>query len=409
MNTKSNPPACWVEAITTEQALAAASESWSALSAASENALLFNSHEWASACWTHFHAESPNAELWVLVVRNAHRWLALLPLWRETRCFLGVVTRTAHLLGEGPSDYGDLLCSAPPQEPMDALVDYVLQRHDEWDVLDFRETPPNSAVATLLLPRLTARGCRAESTGDSPCRAIPTTDGWDDYYSRHFNSKRRRDHRRDRRIFDTTGSVTQEWLCAAAELPALADAFAEVQAAHAQAGENRPGEFNDRRFRPFIERMMTVAAQRDWLRISVMRRDGAVVAYYVAFHYRDRYCVYNTAHRADVQQYSVGKLLMLFTLERLFEERGGLIDFMRGDEPYKETWTDVCNVNLRIRITGATWHAKLAQHVAFELRPVLERRTPRLHRVLTVVSDEGWRGLMARVSRRLGADPRGSQ
>ena len=86
-----------IEEITTERGLADIADEWNALSERSATALLFNSHEWVSACWKHFHwqAGQTQALLWVLALREAGVLAAVAPLWIETRWRQGLRLRTA--------------------------------------------------------------------------------------------------------------------------------------------------------------------------------------------------------------------------------------------------------------------------------------------------------------------------
>lgn len=401
---EARPTRCWVEEISDENAFAGLANEWCALSEQSDDALLFSSHEWAAACWRHFHraaAVRDHPRLWVLAVRDAMGLRAVVPLWLETRRFLGIRTRIAHFLGEGPSDYGDLLVVPPRRPVLEAIVDHLSASGTTCDLLDLREFFGESPNLPDLIELLASRKCWVHRDEDSLCQNIPTENGWDAYYRSRFISKRRRDQRREWRSLEQTGVLTQEVLTDSTIAHGLADAFAEVQAAHVDAGERRPGEFNDSKFRPFLEEMLATASARGWLRIPILRRNGAPIAYYIAFLYRGRYNVYNTAHRADCQRYGAGKLLMLYMLKQFFTERGGLIDYLRGAEPYKSSWTERTLINARIRAARPGLRALIGRLVWFELMPMLKQRAPFVYSVLVVAMEEGLKGLATRALRRM--------
>ena len=92
---------------------------------------------------------------------------------------------------------------------------------------------------------------------------------------------------------------------------------------------------------------------------------------------------------------------MLYMLEQFFAERGGLIDFLRGAEPYKDTWTERSVTNARIRAARSGLRASLGRLVWFELMPKLQLQAPFLYRFLLVASEEGPKGIAARVLQRL--------
>lgn len=395
------PAQCWIEEIITEDALAGLAPEWQTLSEQSESALLFNSHEWAQACWKHFHrSQAGRSQLWTLAVRDSVGLRAVFPLWIETKRFIGIRTRIARFLGEGPSDYGDILL-APPYEPVyDALFDHLghAQACELLDLREFRGDSPNLAPFTRAL---VVRRWRMSRTDDSVCQHIPIDDGWEAYYRSRFNSKRRREHRREWRAFEEAGALEKETLSDVSEAPGIGVEFAAVQAAHVDAGEHRPGEFNDPFFRPFLEEMLMIASKRRWLRIPLLRLSGIISAYYIAFLYRGRYYVYNTAHREEYQRYGPGKLLMLYMLERFFAERGGMVDYLRGAERYKDRWTAGGVINARIRAARPGFRARLGWLIWFRFMPAMQARIPLLYRILVVASEKGPLGIARRIVLRL--------
>ena len=136
-----------------------------------------------------------------------------------------------------------------------------------------------------------------------------------------------------------------------------------------------------------------------------MKRHGQTVAYYLVFAYRGRHYVYNTAHTAQCQALGAGKLLMLYMLEKLFQEGEGTIDFLRGAESYKEMLTDQSTTNLRLKAARRDAAGHVVGFLALRLLPGLERQLPRLHRLLTVTKT-GLRELGRRLLTRLAARAR---
>jgi CelD/BcsL family acetyltransferase involved in cellulose biosynthesis len=398
------PAQCWVEEITTEEALAGLAREWHALSEQGDTALLFNSHEWVWACWRHFHraeAARDRPRLWVLAVRDAAGLRAVVPLWVETRRFLGLRTRIARFIGEGPSDYGDLLVAPPRRAVIEAVIAHLSARQEDWDLLEMREFFGESPNLRELTELMNARGWWMHQFEDSPCQIIPTDGGWDAYYHRRVSGKQRKGLRREWRNLEEMGAVTKELLTDVDRASGLPDAFAEIQAAHIHTGEHRPGEFNDPVFRPFLEEVLATASARGWLRLAILRRDGVPMAYGMAFLYRGRYYLYNTAHHADCRRYGAGKLLIVYLVEQLFTEGGGVIDYLRGAESYKDTLAERTVINARIRAARPGLRAFTGRMVWFTLMPWLEQRGPLLYRALVVASEKGLAAFAARARRRL--------
>lgn len=392
-----------IEQITTTDELKRLGPAWQALSARAGGALLFNSYEWASACWKHFHADSPvrnAARLCVLAVWDDAALRGVVPMWIETRQVLGLRVRIARFLGEGPSDYGDLLLDEPRRVLLGAVVDYLTSHRDLCDRLELREFFGESPNLTPFLGTLDGGGWRTIRTADSDCYWIPTDVEWDAYCRRQFGRTRRRSLWRGWRRLESVGGFEMTLLDSVATTGPLADALGAVQAAHVEASEHRPGEFNDPTFRPFLEEMLATASAQGWLRLAVMRRDNVPVAFYLAFLYRGRYFLYNTAYRADTQSVGAGKMLMLFMLEKLFGERGGPIDLLRGAESYKGVLTDRVLTNACIRATRPGLGTWIRTRLVLNLEAALQRPSFPL-RVVKVVAEEGVRGVAIRILRHI--------
>ena len=401
---EARPTRCWVEEISDENAFAALANEWYLLSEQCDDALLFTSHEWAGACWRHFHrgaAGRDGPRLCVLAVRDAIGLRAVVPLWLETRRFLGIRTRIAHFLGEGPSDYGDLLVVPPRRPVLEAIVEHLFASSTTCDLIDLREFIGESPNLPDLIELLRSRKWWIRQSNDSRCHLVPAGMDWESYYHGRFGADSCRYHRRDWRRLEKSGELTVELLTDVTRGVELSASFGEVQAAHRYASSERLGEFNDPTFRPFLEEMLATASQRGWLRLPALWRDGALLAYFITFLYNGRYYLYNTAYRADCRRFGVGKLLMLYMLEQFFAESGGIIDYLRGGEAYKDSWAERVLVNARIRAARPGVRPLIGRLVWFELMPMLQLRIPFLHRVLMAASAEGLSGIARRVLRRL--------
>jgi CelD/BcsL family acetyltransferase involved in cellulose biosynthesis len=404
-------PGLVVQELTDGQQLQAIGDEWRALSARAVSALLFNDHAWISACWNQLCLAGLNGyvpRLHVLAVREAGRLVAVAPLMLETRRMPGLTLRVAHWVGEGPSDYGDLLLERLDPALVDALVVHLLHPRDGCHLVDLRECRGDSSVLPLLWSALSRHGNMPRSDEDSRCHQVPTAAGWTAYSLAQFSSKRRKDLRREWRKLATAGEFEWRMINDEVDLIGFVHACGDVQAAHVAAGEHRPGEFNHPLFGPFIASMVEHAARSGWLRMAMLRRNGQLVAYWLALAYRDRYYLYNTAHRAEVQPFGGGKLLMLFLLESLFTEALGPIDFLRGAEPYKEVLSNEFVVNRRLQAARRGLAGSAAARLWLDWIPRAALRPGRLHRQLVRL---GSKGLLATaqelLTRRLPATRKG--
>lgn len=402
---ESGAPRCTVEEIREAAALERFAPEWDAFSERAGGALLFNTSAWVQAWWRRLAGRTHpgSAGLRVLVIRESGVLRAVAPLWLETRSALGWRYRIARFAAEGPSDYGDVLVAGAVEPVMRALAAHLAAMG--CDALELREWFGSSPRRQPCVDALERAGWRVDLSADSVCRNIPPNT-WDAYCAQHFTGKRKRDQAWAHRRLQQAGPVSEAYLSGVADVRAFAEGLAGVQADRSFADGPRPGEFNDPLFRPFIEEVLEQANARGWLRVATMGRDGRTIAYFLCFLYRGRYYVYNTAHRHGSRDSGAGRVLMLCLIRSMLEEGGGVIDYLRGAEAFKEALSDDVVENVRVHAACPGWRGRLAGWLVFSAVPTLERRGGRAARLAIVALNEGWRGLVRRVGRRRRARDR---
>ncbi|MEI6317207.1 MAG: GNAT family N-acetyltransferase [Pseudomonadota bacterium] len=393
-----------LDVVASEQGLLELASEWDALAARSDTALPFNAHAWATACWSHFHRHAhgcTEALLHVVVLREHGRAIAIAPLWIAVRRLPGFTLRIAQWIGEGPSDYGDLLVETGRTNVTEMIAAHLFAPDGPCHLVDLRECPSDSTAIVALRSALARHASRIEASPDSTCHAIDATGGWEGYLRNQFRHKRRTDLRREQRHLAEDGAFAYAITDRLEPFTSMGDAFGAVQGAHVAAGVARPGEFNDPVFRSFLDTVLERSASLGWLKVATLSHHDRVVAYLLGFSWRGRCYLYNTAHEAGSQSHGAGKLLMLHLFKHLMDEGHVLIDFLRGAESYKASLTNLERHNLRLRAARAGLSGRLAWHLHERLLPALQARSPRAADLLRHAGEEGLPATGARLVRRL--------
>ena len=113
----------------------------------------------------------------------------------------------------------------------------------------------------------------------------------------------------------------------------LDEAIAAFQSVYA-ASWKEPEFYPD-----FIPRLIRACAEAGTLRLGNLSVDGVPAATQLTLLSGGSAIMYKTAYRPDYQQFSVGAVLLLYTVRHLLDHDGiEEIDFGIGDEPYKQEW-----------------------------------------------------------------------
>jgi CelD/BcsL family acetyltransferase involved in cellulose biosynthesis len=210
-----------------------------------------------------------------------------------------------------------------------ALVDHLVDRADEWDLLEAPQLPAGSALGALAWP---ARWRGEMSAGDpNPVLALPAA----------VPASMARNLAYCRRRVQREGSVTYE-SADAKSLPELLDALDRLHARR-WAGREQPGVLRGEGVLDWHREAAPLLLERGLLRLIALRIDGRVLAVlhgladppWVA---RRRWSYYIGGFDPEAASLSPGTLLVGHAIEQAQAEGAALFDFLRGTEPYKQRW-----------------------------------------------------------------------
>lgn len=308
---------------------------WTELHRACE-ATAFQSFEWLRAWWRHFGEANACLQLRILVLEEDDRIVGIAPFVLETLAVLGIFRlRRLSLLGEGLSDYLDLL--AHP-ERADAACD-VLAAHltagVDWDLISLVDVPDRSALHTRFLAALRLAGLRCRKHPRVQCPRAQLLETWPKTLASFTTDRRRKLTFLDRRL-KKNFKVTLRHVEGGSDMRDQVSAFVVMhQTRWKKLGHG--GAFADARAIDFIQDIAQAFHARGWLRLTFLQVDGQDAAAVIAFHVARQLQVYLAANAAleRVARYSPGTALYAYCIERAIDEGARICDFLRSPARYK--------------------------------------------------------------------------
>ena len=168
---------------------------------------------------------------------------------------------------------------------------------------------------------------------------LDVRDGWEAVYAAKTSSRRRNLHRRRRRQLDELGEITLVSIVGESELSAsLTDLFR----IHDLRWAGRPdrSEFTTNRGLPFNVDAMTRFARAGIARVLMMKLDGRAIAFQYYLVFERRMFFYRLAFDPDFARLSPGLLTTLAAIEAAAAEGVERVEFLGGDERYKQDLAD---------------------------------------------------------------------
>ena len=327
-----------VEQITDMAGLEALGPEWRALLQGNEADCLFLTWEWQSRWWRHV---SQRRRLCLLTVRRGGELVAIAPFAiRPPEPGRLVPFRTLEFMGMGDvgSDYLDLIIR--PDQECEALQVLAAYLEEHSLVLDFRRVDAGSRRITGLLDLLREDGWDTQQEVTDVCPYIPLKGhDWKSYIATVSRSHRANVNRRIRRLGEVFKQVEFKQATTEEE---RRECFTQFLRLHQLrwSGKERSNAFTGEGTLAFHAEFSQLALERGWLRLFVLRLDGAPAAATYSFRYGDRFYYYQAGLDPTLAEHSVGLATLGLAVQSALKEGVSIYDMLHGNQTYKTLWTE---------------------------------------------------------------------
>lgn len=315
---------------------------WSRLLQGDGNATFFSTPAWLQTWWDHHGA---TRQLLLLVVRAGSAAVGFAPLMTEPL----TGGKAVLFLGSGLSDYADVLVDesrAPRRDVVFALLDY-LAAHFRDALFDFQQIPEYSPTLPLLQEWLRERGLTGVTVLQDVCPVIRLPETPEEYYKelrKSFLADIRRGERRLRERGEVV--ITDHITPADGDWTALRDQMSELQSQRMRTKGEVPmwqGPLG-----AFVKDVLAATNATGQLRLTGVYLDGNLIAYELCFLHNTTIYAWSRAFDEEHRNTGPGKIALLHLLETGIGQGYRLFDLLRGEEPYKELWTNGQVRNMRL-------------------------------------------------------------
>lgn len=350
---------------------------WHALETASP----FRQPFWLLKWWEHFR---PAGVPQILVAHDrAGTVVGLLPLYRQRQGYEGVVLRSCGDTGVC-SDYFSLVGNAADRQSLGlAFADFLADCWDDsqwgWDRIELAGVAESDAAMQAFVGRLNTRGAVSHASSRMNFWRLDTDRSWDQWLG-EFGSSNRRCIRSRLNKLKTLPQVTHLSPTTDTEVHKLTQIVVDLHQARWNA-IGSPGSFAEREAVEFIHEANQLAFAAGQLHLSVLMLDGVAPAGDLGYVGKDDclylYCVGRNPAMDELQ---VGHLQTVYTQHQAFTGKLKAIDYLRGDEAYKQRAHSQPIACLQLRIASPSWSSRLFHKMwltQFELTQFLRRRTGR--------------------------------
>ncbi len=336
-------PVLTVSACVNEADFARLETAWEALHAAGNHSGFFLSFDWMFHWWQFYKARIPHASLLILTARDeTDRLVGILPLFGRRSGRFPLQFRALHFLGtqfEAPEHLDVLVPPHLASVVVPELVQFLLDRiAPAYDALVLTDLAEDACLTAALSAHARQNGLASWLTPWMVCPFVQIQGPFAEYLQQRSGNTRYNLRRRTRQLqrdFRTGFSVVRS----ADELPVGMNALMDLHQKR-WAEHRETSTFNNAASRQFHRELARRLAEKDRVRLFLLRSNGVPVAALFGYLQNRRFYYYQAGFDPTFQQYSVGMVLMGKILEYCFRKKYVEFDFLRGQEPYKFKWTE---------------------------------------------------------------------
>lgn len=310
-------------------------DAWDELLSESAADNMFLTWEWMYTWWKHLGAPR---KLHVLIVRRESRLIAIAPFavrppqpWRlspfDALEFLG--------MGSVGSDYLDLIVRRNEESAaLAALADYL---SGQRLMFELKRVLTGSTATSRLAARFEKRGWSSDTSVTETCPYIRLQGHtWESYLASLGSSHRQNLRRCLRRI---EKAFTLDFLEVKTE-EQRHECLKLFEVLHHKCWDTRQGSnaLDSEAVMRFHEEFSSLALQRGWLRLLLLRLNGQPAASIYGFRYRDVFYYYQAGYDPQFSRYSVGLVAMGLSIRSAIDQDICEYDLLHGVESYKYLW-----------------------------------------------------------------------
>jgi CelD/BcsL family acetyltransferase involved in cellulose biosynthesis len=354
--------------------------SWDRLSAG----IPFRQTAWLKPWWEHF---GQDREAYCLVATDRDGCLrGILPMHRKPAGADFADHRPLRLFGSGAvcTDYMSLLYHAADREAVarafaNFLLDHFDDGEDGWQGMDFDGIAISDRGFQIFLETLQSGGASVhlESTLHS-WRKRKTT-SWEADLRERGKTQRRKMRRWGER-FDAL-RMTRKVARSDDEVHRSLQQLIEMHQRRWNS-VNQPGSFATQTFRSFIHDVANGFRQSGRLHLPTLHLGDHTIS--AELHFltaNNELLCYSSGYDIDFAHHEPGRLLLVQTIRDLYRNDWQGIDFLRGEETYKQRFGGRPEQLLRVRVFSPRWSSQLRHSlwtVSFETKQWLRNQLGRV-------------------------------
>lgn len=362
-----------VDEIMTEEGLSILKDPWNGLSESAGFPNVFMTFDWFRA-WNHrFTQENPGGRrVGVLVIKKNGAVVGISPLIRRKVSRFGFGATKVEFVGR-EADYNDLVLGDDPAGQSEAIVEFLAQTQDQWDLVNLRDLRDTGDTIARIEKALSHTGLTYRLLPEEErCPYLAIDAPWSEMLNRRSPSSRHvfrnQQSRLDRMYAE---GLRIRIIENPKDEPGLLGKLVALESQKHVDGMLSPpvlGKYPD-----VFQALFDTLGPRGWFYIALMELGERPLAWRFGFRCGKKLWGYLTAYDDAFAHLSPGTMLIPAVVDYGLSRGCDEYDFLRGEESYKKRWSTGVHQSYWLRIWSRNWISRAHALVYLDLKPTVER------------------------------------
>jgi CelD/BcsL family acetyltransferase involved in cellulose biosynthesis len=339
-------------------------EEWNALLFQCAEKDVFLTWEWQFAWWKNI--GQFKYQLRILLFHAGGQLIGIAPFMISQKRKFRFHFRWLENIGNPECDVSAIL-SVQPEKTAFALLEYLQEKKQEWDVLELMEVNATTTGNQKILKILEDSQYGFWRTKEEHFYIPLAGNTWEAYYNQLSKNMKHNLKRRRKRISEL-GAVSFKKYSGSS---LTWEAFQKMRWVSEKS--NFPDLYKFDNVLSFHQDLLVLMKEPEWAQIEMLFIDERPIAFQYGFLFDNKYEDWRGGIDKEFETLAPGKLLMMFSLAERFKLGLRESDFLRGVYAYKMDWNPQSReyANMQLYNT-ASIKSKLAYWWAAYLKPSLE-------------------------------------
>ncbi|WP_251549839.1 GNAT family N-acetyltransferase [Neobacillus muris] len=297
--------------------------------------------------WWNYKSKKMEITPYIIEIKDQNKTVGVVPFYIFRTRLAKIIFRTLKPIGSELSDYILPIISKNYQtdEILNVAFNKLYRDKSSWDRIEWGDIPEYSFFANFIRKQKQSRSSLIKGERTDVCPYLPLSSDFEELKNK-FNKRFLKEILYKERKLNSEGKLVFRRVSKEQEIEPILNKFFDLHCER-WSYTDTPSKF---RFEEEKEQVLEAAKnlfENNSLYLAYISHDNEIVVVHIGMTDGKRSYLYLHAMNIHYRKYSPGSLLAYYLIQDACKEGYEAVDFLRGDEGYKENWATQERFNVK--------------------------------------------------------------